>query len=195
MKRASGAYAPLRGEASRTRTGDLLGAISALSAPGFSLTSGFPSLGVGSPNTFPNTLQPVLQSDRRPGGRPIAMRGGLVTGLNLQSRSRRNRRRSRRNCRKKRSLDGGTACRDHLPPPAEVGQALTARLSSPRVEAEPVERVTCVRYLPLAVGPLGQSEQGGAHASCCPRLRRANEWRPLGRTCAVAGTPAALAFC
>ncbi len=47
--------------ASRTRTGDLLGAISALSGPEFGLTSGFPSLRVSSPNTFPNTLQPVLQ--------------------------------------------------------------------------------------------------------------------------------------
>jgi hypothetical protein len=48
--------------ASRTRTGDLLGAISALSGPEFGLTSGFPTLRVGSPNTFPNTLQPDLQS-------------------------------------------------------------------------------------------------------------------------------------
>jgi hypothetical protein len=47
--------------ASRTRTGDLLGAISALSGPEFGLISGFPSLRVSSPNTFPNTLQPVLQ--------------------------------------------------------------------------------------------------------------------------------------
>jgi len=47
--------------ASRTRTGDLLGAISALSGPAFGLSSGFPSLRVGSPNTFPNTLQPILQ--------------------------------------------------------------------------------------------------------------------------------------
>jgi hypothetical protein len=45
--------------ASRTRTGDLLGAISALSWPEFGLTSGFPSLGGRSPNTFPNILQPV----------------------------------------------------------------------------------------------------------------------------------------
>jgi hypothetical protein len=46
--------------ASRTRTGDLLGAISALFWAEFGLTSGFPSLRVSSPNTFPNTLQPVL---------------------------------------------------------------------------------------------------------------------------------------
>ena len=50
-----------RDGASRTRTGDLLGAISALFWPEFSLASGFPSLPVSSPNTFPNTLQPVLQ--------------------------------------------------------------------------------------------------------------------------------------
>ena len=49
--------------ASRTRTGDLLGAISALSLPEFGLTSALPSLRVSSPNSFPNTLQPVLQSD------------------------------------------------------------------------------------------------------------------------------------
>src|SRR5438034_7609128 len=66
--------------ASRTRTGDLLGAISALSWPEFGLTSGFSSLRDSSPNTFPNILQPVLQRIGRPGGRPIAMRGGLVTG-------------------------------------------------------------------------------------------------------------------
>jgi hypothetical protein len=47
--------------ASGTRTRALLGAISALSGPEFGLTSGFPSLRVSSPNTFPNTLQPVLQ--------------------------------------------------------------------------------------------------------------------------------------
>jgi hypothetical protein len=40
---------------------DLLGAISALPGPEFGLTSGFPTLRVSSPNTFPNTLQPVLQ--------------------------------------------------------------------------------------------------------------------------------------
>jgi hypothetical protein len=49
--------------ASRTRTGDLLGAISALGWPEFGLTSGFSRLRVSSPNTFPNSLQPVLQYD------------------------------------------------------------------------------------------------------------------------------------
>jgi hypothetical protein len=44
--------------ASRTRTGDFLGAISALLRPEFGLASGFPSLRVSSPNTLPNTLQP-----------------------------------------------------------------------------------------------------------------------------------------
>ena len=53
--------------ASRTQTGDLLGAISALSWPEFSLTSRFPSLRIGSPNIFPNSLQPVLQYDNVPG--------------------------------------------------------------------------------------------------------------------------------
>jgi hypothetical protein len=47
--------------ASRARTGDLLGAISALSWQEFGLTSGLLRLLVNSPNTFPNTLQPVLQ--------------------------------------------------------------------------------------------------------------------------------------
>jgi hypothetical protein len=67
--------------ASGTRTRALLGAISALFWPEFSLTSGFPSVRVSSPNTFPNTLQPVLQWDNahhwgarratgRRGGRP-----------------------------------------------------------------------------------------------------------------------------
>jgi hypothetical protein len=49
--------------ASRTRTGDLLGAIYALFWPDFGLTSGFPSVRVGFPNTFPNSLRPVLQYD------------------------------------------------------------------------------------------------------------------------------------
>jgi hypothetical protein len=49
--------------ASRTRTGDLLGAISALSWPEFGLTSGFLSAWAGSPNTFPNSLQLVRHYD------------------------------------------------------------------------------------------------------------------------------------
>jgi hypothetical protein len=47
--------------AGRTRTGDLLAAISALAWPELGLTSGLPSLWVSSPNTFPNTPQPVLR--------------------------------------------------------------------------------------------------------------------------------------
>jgi hypothetical protein len=47
--------------ASRTRAGDLLGAISALAWPEFGLTSCFPSPQASYPNTFPSTLQPVLQ--------------------------------------------------------------------------------------------------------------------------------------
>jgi hypothetical protein len=49
------------GGASRTRTGDLLGAISALSWPEFRFTTCFPSRRASSPNTFINSLQPVLQ--------------------------------------------------------------------------------------------------------------------------------------
>jgi hypothetical protein len=45
--------------ASRTRTGDRLGTISALSWPKFGLTSRFPTGQV--PNTFRNSLQPVLK--------------------------------------------------------------------------------------------------------------------------------------
>jgi hypothetical protein len=51
--------------ASRTRTDDLLGAISAPSGSELGLISGFPSLRVGSPNTFPNSLQPVLPARQR----------------------------------------------------------------------------------------------------------------------------------
>ena len=47
--------------ASRTRTGDLLGAISALSGPGFGLVERLQHLCRVSPNTFPNTLRRVLQ--------------------------------------------------------------------------------------------------------------------------------------
>jgi len=47
--------------ASRTRTGDLLGAISALAEAGFGFVEGFPATRHRSPNTFPNISAPVLQ--------------------------------------------------------------------------------------------------------------------------------------
>jgi hypothetical protein len=43
--------------------GDLLGAISALSGPGFGLVEPFLHFYRGSPNTFPNRLRRVLQYD------------------------------------------------------------------------------------------------------------------------------------
>jgi hypothetical protein len=57
---------PISGDfdgASRTRTDDLLGAIPALSSPEFGLSRCFSGLRAGSPNTFPNSLQLVLQYD------------------------------------------------------------------------------------------------------------------------------------
>jgi hypothetical protein len=49
--------------ASRTRTGDLLGAISALAEPGFGFVEGFPATRHRSPNTFPNISAPVLHGE------------------------------------------------------------------------------------------------------------------------------------
>jgi hypothetical protein len=71
--------------ASRTRTGDLLGAISALFWPEFGLTSGFPSLLVSSPNTFP-TLSSPFSSGTTPttgerAGRPEGAGGDRNAGL------------------------------------------------------------------------------------------------------------------
>jgi hypothetical protein len=52
---------PLYDRASRTRTGDLLGAISALAEAGFGFVESFPATRHRSPNTFPNISAPVLQ--------------------------------------------------------------------------------------------------------------------------------------
>jgi hypothetical protein len=72
--------------ASRTRTGDLLGAISALFWPKFGLTSGFPSLPVSSPKHPPRHSaarspvgqRPSLGPSGRPERRPVTLEVAAV---------------------------------------------------------------------------------------------------------------------
>ena len=89
-------------------------------------------------------------------------------------------------------LDCAAARCDGVPGRAEVVQAFSVGLARLGVADERVERVTCVCHLPLAVGPPGHAEQGGAYAAPRPSLRGAEQRRPVGRAGGVAGTPAAL---
>ena len=108
--------------------------------------------------------------------------------------SRRNRRRSR--CQFRRNQRSSVRPRDRSPrrhPRRRRSPSGLLRLSGPPcVAGERVERVACVRHLPLAVGPPGQAEQGGAYAASRPWLRGAEERRPVCRAGSVAGTDAAL---